>query len=53
MATPQNGVVIVSNINNSARAAFSCNKGYKLIGEATLSCLPDATWSGLPPTCCE
>ncbi|KAH3840535.1 hypothetical protein DPMN_113985, partial [Dreissena polymorpha] len=54
MATPQNGAVIVSNINNSARAAFSCKKGYKLIGEATLSCLPDATWSGLPPTCsCE
>ncbi|KAI8506512.1 hypothetical protein Bbelb_159390 [Branchiostoma belcheri] len=30
---------------------FTCNKGYKLVGPSSLTCLSDGTWSGRSPTC--
>lgn len=32
-------------------AAYSCESGYKLIGQATRTCQDDETWSEQEPTC--
>ncbi|GAA6101124.1 CUB and sushi domain-containing protein 1 [Tachysurus ichikawai] len=30
---------------------YSCRKGYLLLGSISRSCLPNLTWSGMPPEC--
>ncbi|XP_078730420.1 protein lev-9-like isoform X2 [Lampetra fluviatilis] len=30
---------------------FSCNEGFLLAGQDTITCLPNGQWSGYPPTC--
>ena len=31
--------------------SFSCNQGYKLIGNSSLTCQADGQWSGIVPIC--
>ncbi|CAL1277413.1 unnamed protein product [Larinioides sclopetarius] len=30
---------------------YSCDKGYELVGNSTLTCLPSLKWSSFPPLC--
>lgn len=30
---------------------YSCRKGYLLLGSISRTCLPNLTWSGMPPEC--
>ena len=32
-------------------ATFSCNTGYNLVGDSTLTCQATGNWSGSAPTC--
>ena len=32
-------------------AIYSCNTGYKLVGDNTRTCQATGNWSGSPPTC--
>lgn len=41
-----------SDDDDEIRAVYTCNEGYKLIGEPELFCDPDTDeWQGNPPSC--
>ncbi|XP_035675655.1 sushi, von Willebrand factor type A, EGF and pentraxin domain-containing protein 1-like [Branchiostoma floridae] len=50
LTAPANGDMTGNNRYES-QMQFSCNSGYQLVGNATLTCLADQTWSGPVPNC--
>ncbi|WAQ98147.1 SVEP1-like protein [Mya arenaria] len=51
---PKNGFSDSFNEDNQAKVSFSCDSGYTLIGQSTITCRPDGTWSDDAPSCeCE
>ncbi|XP_052791551.1 LOW QUALITY PROTEIN: uncharacterized protein LOC128225682 [Mya arenaria] len=51
---PKNGFSDSFNEDNQAKVSFSCDSGYTLIGQSTITCRPDGTWSDDSPSCeCE
>lgn len=42
---------ILEPFSFGSRCNFTCQEGYHLRGEATLSCLASGEWSGPPPAC--
>ena len=51
LTPPANGDVIVSGTDVGDTATYSCNGGYKLIGDSSRTCRPNGRWSGQEPTC--
>ena len=49
----QNAVMNLTTLRIGGRATFSCEHGYKLLGDADISCLTSGSWSGWPPGCVE
>ncbi|KAI8517917.1 hypothetical protein Bbelb_039340 [Branchiostoma belcheri] len=50
LSNPLNGFVSGSNSYGDV-VHFTCEKGYRLVGESSLTCLSDGTWNGQPATC--
>ena len=55
-SAPEDGNIHSDAIDKTAyefedTVTYSCNAGFELIGEATLTCLSDGTWDRTPPTC--
>ena len=49
---PDNGAVITSNNNNfPSTAAYSCARGFELVGQGSRTCQTTGQWSGTVPTC--
>lgn len=40
-----------SNVTYGSKVSFSCDDGYKLIGQTTIECLPTGNWSAPLPSC--
>ncbi|KAM9717511.1 LOW QUALITY PROTEIN: sushi, von Willebrand factor type A, EGF and pentraxin domain-containing protein 1 [Menidia menidia] len=55
LARPLNGFLRCSDGGASfrTRCQVGCDRGFRLEGDATLTCLADSQWSGAPPTCLE
>ena len=51
LTDPVNGAVTVTNTTFNSTATYSCNDGYSLVGDTTITCLASASWSGGEPTC--
>ena len=51
LVTPDSGTKDTNATVCGSIVAFNCNECYELKGEATLSCLPNETWSGEAPVC--
>jgi len=52
LMSPVNGSVDLPEATESgARANYSCDDGFKLVGPPTRTCERDGKWSGSPPTC--
>ncbi|CAI8036467.1 Sushi, von Willebrand factor type A, EGF and pentraxin domain-containing protein 1 [Geodia barretti] len=49
---PANGDLDLSTTTFNSTATYSCNDGYSLVGDTTITCLASASWSGGEPTCC-
>ncbi|XP_019620833.1 PREDICTED: uncharacterized protein LOC109467329 [Branchiostoma belcheri] len=50
LTAPTNGAMTGSNFYQDV-ATFTCNSGYNLVGNPTITCQADTTWSGTVPTC--
>ncbi|XP_078664131.1 CUB and sushi domain-containing protein 3-like [Branchiostoma floridae x Branchiostoma belcheri] len=50
LAAPANGAKIGSNFYQDV-LHFTCSSGYDLVGNFSITCQADATWSGSVPTC--
>ncbi|XP_066283044.1 sushi, von Willebrand factor type A, EGF and pentraxin domain-containing protein 1-like [Branchiostoma lanceolatum] len=50
LQAPNNGG-ISGSFSVMDQVTFTCNPGYELNGDATLSCWAHQVWSGTPPTC--
>ena len=48
---PENGAVDVSTTTYQSTARYSCEVGYQLSGDATVTCLASGQWSDAPPQC--
>ena len=49
---PSNGTVsIVRVMPTGLIATYSCDDGFRLVGEVNRTCLDNRMWSGQPPTC--
>ena len=48
---PLNGRRVMRDTNVGSIATFSCNRGYRLIGEASIICRNDGHWSRAKPSC--
>ncbi|XP_078581988.1 E-selectin-like [Branchiostoma floridae x Branchiostoma japonicum] len=51
LTPPSNGDVQSDSNNLGAVATFTCNPGYNIVGDSTLTCQTDLSWSGSSPTC--
>ena len=49
--TPVNGTRTVSTFSYPITVNYTCNNGFRLIGNRSLNCLDCGHWSGAPPTC--
>ena len=49
---PENGTVSVSSTTYNSRANYSCNEGYILIGDESVTCLASGMWSNGTTTEC-
>ncbi|XP_075706782.1 C4b-binding protein alpha chain-like isoform X2 [Rhinoderma darwinii] len=47
----ENGIVQMEDDKFQSIANFSCNEGYKLLGDKYRECMEDGTWSDSIPTC--
>ncbi|KAI8485711.1 hypothetical protein Bbelb_365450 [Branchiostoma belcheri] len=50
LTAPTNGAMTGSNLYQDV-VTFTCNSGYSLLGNPSLTCQADATWSGAVPIC--
>lgn len=48
---PVNGTLIVNSRLAFGTTEFSCDRGYSLVGDRTLHCTLNETWSSPVPTC--
>ena len=48
---PVNGTRAVSTFTCPITVNYTCNEGFRLIGNRSISCLDGGHWSGAPPTC--
>ena len=46
-----NGTVDALTTTIGSVATYTCNDGYDLVGNTTLTCQADGTWGGTAPTC--
>ncbi|XP_052796583.1 sushi, von Willebrand factor type A, EGF and pentraxin domain-containing protein 1-like isoform X2 [Mya arenaria] len=51
LESPFNGTVSLSNITYGSWASFKCDEGFDLLGNASVNCLANTSWSALSPTC--
>ncbi|XP_078614593.1 sushi, von Willebrand factor type A, EGF and pentraxin domain-containing protein 1-like [Branchiostoma floridae x Branchiostoma japonicum] len=49
----ENGTVTIDKLNVGGTAQLSCNAGYILFGQPTLSCLQEGVWNHPTPYCIE
>ena len=45
------GSVMVTNYTVDGMAKYTCNEGFKLVGETDSDCEDDGEWSNIPPKC--
>ena len=48
---PENGNVEVTSTVVGTVATYSCNDGFKLVGNENRVCRPNGQWSGVAPSC--
>jgi len=53
LTQPANAIMNLTTLRIGGLATFSCEHGYKLIGDSDLNCLDSGSWSGWPPSCVE
>ncbi|KAH3725860.1 hypothetical protein DPMN_051712 [Dreissena polymorpha] len=54
LSKPDNGdVVLNAGTKFEAVANYSCNEGFKLVGDTSRICQNTGTWSGVQPTCAK
>ena len=52
LSDPANGqVTLTAGTTLGQTAVYSCNTGYNLVGDSTLTCQTSGNWSGSEPTC--
>lgn len=51
LPTPNNGDVRVSGVEVGGIATYSCDVGFRLVGNSTRVCQDSVTWSGEAPVC--
>ena len=54
LTDPDNGMVDIGSggeITPGTQANYSCNAGYRLVGQRSRSCGVDGNWSGSEPQC--
>ena len=49
--TPKNGWKSNNESVLHATVMLGCNKGYRLVGDSSLTCMPDQQWNGETPSC--
>ncbi|XP_078664120.1 complement receptor type 1-like [Branchiostoma floridae x Branchiostoma belcheri] len=50
LTAPANGAMVGLNYYRNV-VTFSCSRGYDLVGESTVTCRGDGTWTGSVPAC--
>ena len=53
LVSPENAVMNLTTLRIGGRASFTCEHGYKMIGDGDITCLSSGSWSGWPPGCVE
>ena len=48
---PENGEVVVNGMTPGDTAMYSCDMGFELVGDDTVTCGDDGVWSAEPPVC--
>ena len=48
---PENGEITLSGTTFGSEAAYECDIGFELVGEATRTCEATGEWSGEEPVC--
>ena len=48
---PANGNLVLSGNTSGETADYTCDTGFILVGDSTLTCGGDGQWSGNPPVC--
>ena len=48
---PRFGRVVMTGISFGSTATYSCQIGYRLVGEPTRTCQANGQWSGVAPVC--
>ena len=51
LENPRFGSVVLSGRTVGSTAAYSCEKGYELVGQSVRVCQPDGDWSREAPIC--
>ena len=51
LTSPANGLQMGLGTAVGARVSYTCNRGYTLVGPATLVCSSTGDWNGTVPTC--
>ena len=51
LTDPVNGTISLTGTAFNSTATYSCNDGYSLVGDTTITCLASGLWSGEPPLC--
>ena len=51
LMTPTEGTMVNTGRRFEDKATYSCNPGFELNGESTLTCLSSGSWSGAAPQC--
>ena len=53
LSDPDSGTLTVTTTGSVTTATFTCQTGYYLSGDFTLTCGSDGSWSSDVPTCSE
>ncbi|ELU03526.1 hypothetical protein CAPTEDRAFT_78846, partial [Capitella teleta] len=48
---PAHGASLGSNFEYRASVVYTCDSGYNLVGEGTITCLESGQWSASAPSC--
>lgn len=51
LENPANGKVLIGTRVPGSTALYTCNSGYKVVGEDTRNCQNNGDWSGQAPIC--